>query len=412
MAMKKNERFNTIDLFAGCGGLTDGFEKSGKFRSLGCVEWEREPCRTLATRFREKYGYKNTDDIIVRFDIQRTEELFLGWSDDPEYGTHKGLDKLVGEQNVDIVIGGPPCQAYSVAGRIRDSKGMHDDYRNFLFESYVKVVDRYRPKVFIFENVQGLLSARPGGISIVERITLAFKEIGYSITSDLKNEALVNCVDFGIPQNRKRLIIIGIDDKQVKGESEIAIRNFYNELRASKKDKISTVSDVLKGLPSFVSQEQVIARDGKKTRHFGDFTISNHFPRLHSLRDVNTFRLLAEDIISGKNQYVKADALKELYFQLTGKQSNIHKYHVLQWDKPSNTIPAHLYKDGLRHIHPDPSQARSITVREAARIQTFDDDYHFLGSMTDQFKMVGNAVPPKLSLIIAEVLIDFLKKFF
>lgn len=102
------------------------------------------------------------------------------------------------------------------------------------------------------------------------------------------------------------------------------------------------------------------------------------------------------------------EARKDLYTQHTGKTSNIHKYHVLKWDEPSTTIPAHLCKDGLRHIHPDSKQARTITVCEAARIQTFPDDYEFIGAMTDQFKMIGNAVPPefarKLALAIAELL--------
>jgi DNA (cytosine-5)-methyltransferase 1 len=133
---------------------------------------------------------------------------------------------------------------------------------------------------------------------------------------------------------------------------------------------------------------------------------------MHSKRDVETFELLTTDIQTGQNKFASVESLKELYFQITGKRSNIHKYHVLKWNKPSNTIPAHLYKDGLRHIHPDPEQARSITVREAARLQSFDDDFHFLGSLTDQYKMVGNAVPPKFAKAIALALDDFLNKYY
>ncbi|WP_437921507.1 DNA cytosine methyltransferase [Sphingobacterium sp. LRF_L2] len=409
--MASFKKFNAIDLFAGCGGLSDGFELSGHFESLACVEWEIEPCNTLMKRLKDKYGYKNLSDIVFRFDIQRTDELFNGWSDDVIYGQHKGLDAVIGNKSVDIVIGGPPCQAYSVAGRIRDVNGMHDDYRNYLFESYVKVVDRYRPKVFVFENVQGLLSAKPGGISIVDRITKAFKDIGYTISQDLKKDALFNCADFGVPQQRKRLIIIGVDDRQLKGSSEEAIKAFYKKLNSQKRSGGKTVADAIQDLPKFYPTEDVVKKGGKKTRHIGNTNVENHIPRLHSKRDIETFRLLADDILSGRMQYLSAESLKQLYFELTGKQSNIHKYHVLQWDKPSNTIPAHLYKDGLRHIHPDPDQARSITVREAARLQTFDDDYVFTGSMTDQYKMIGNAVPPKLSNIIAETLIDFMREF-
>jgi DNA (cytosine-5)-methyltransferase 1 len=133
---------------------------------------------------------------------------------------------------------------------------------------------------------------------------------------------------------------------------------------------------------------------------------------MHSKRDVDTFVLLTKDIESGQNKYGTVEALKDLYFEITGKRSNIHKYHVLKWNKPSNTIPAHLYKDGLRHIHPDPKQARTITVREAARLQSFEDDFQFLGSLTDQYKMVGNAVPPKFAKAIALALNDFLNKYY
>ena len=128
----------------------------------------------------------------------------------------------------------------------------------------------------------------------------------------------------------------------------------------------------------------------------------NHEPRKHSERDIEIFKMLTEDILSGAEKYISSKALIQLYKEKTGKDSKFHKYNVIREDKPSNTIPAHLYKDGLRHIHPDPKQARTITVREAARIQTFDDDFEFLGSRGDQYKMIGNAVPPQFSKIIAE----------
>ena len=102
--------------------------------------------------------------------------------------------------------------------------------------------------------------------------------------------------------------------------------------------------------------------------------------------------------------------MKKLYTERTGKESNIHKYNVLKWDKPSNTIPAHLKKDGLRHIHPDYLQARSITVREAARLQTFDDDFEFTGNASADYEMIGNAVPPKFSFKLANALYELIKK--
>ena len=122
--------------------------------------------------------------------------------------------------------------------------------------------------------------------------------------------------------------------------------------------------------------------------------------------------MLGEDIASGRNEYVTTEALKALYTKMTGRKSNIHKYYVLRWNEPSNTIPAHLYKDGMRHIHPDPRQARSITVREAARLQTFADDFDFLGPMMAQYKMIGNAVPSDFAKVIAKGIHELLKKYY
>ena len=150
------KKVNTIELFAGCGGLMDGFLQQGAYDTLACVEWEKYPCQTIVKRLKDKWGHQNADEEVVRFDIQRSEELLNG-IDDPEYGKHKGLDRLIDGRTIDVVVGGPPCQAYSLAGRIRDAKGMREDYRNYLFESYIKIVKHFKPKFFVFENVVGLL---------------------------------------------------------------------------------------------------------------------------------------------------------------------------------------------------------------------------------------------------------------
>ncbi|MBU0924527.1 DNA cytosine methyltransferase, partial [bacterium] len=157
--MIKN-KYNVVDLFSGCGGLSEGFKQSNNFNFLAFVEWEKKPCETLINRLKKKWNYTNAEKIVLRFDLQRTDELINGWKDDENYGSHCGLNKLI-NNDLDIVIGGPPCQAYSIAGRVQDKNGMKDDYRNYLFESYVKVVDTYKPKLFVFENVPGMLSAKP-----------------------------------------------------------------------------------------------------------------------------------------------------------------------------------------------------------------------------------------------------------
>ena len=413
-------KLNTIDLFAGCGGMTDGFAQEGHFRVLGCVEWEAPMCETLINRLKNKWGHNNANNEVIRFDIQRTEELFSGFFDG-EYGIHNGLDSLVKNQKVDAIIGGPPCQAYSIAGRIRDENGMRDDYRNFLFESYIKVVSHYQPDFFVFENVVGLLSASPTGEPITNIIRRTFSEAGYRIISNLK-DALFDVADFGIPQHRRRVIILGIreasfncghenfmDDKC----SQILQDFYYNIMPSFKTKQFSTVEDAINDLPKLFPSEEIIKFDGRKYSHYpidgGGYL--NHIPRFHSKRDIKVFRMLAEDIESGKFEYVSTEKLKNLYTEITGKKSNVHKYYVLRKNAPSNTIPAHLYKDGMRHIHPDSEQARSITVREAARLQSFDDDYSFLGAMMYQYKMIGNAVPPKFAKIIASGLYKLILKY-
>lgn len=408
-------KIKLIDLFAGCGGLSDGFEQTKLYETLACVEWEKEPCKTLEKRLENKWKIKKASELIFHFDIQRTDELINGWKDDPIYKSNKGLNKIVKKNtSIDVLIGGPPCQAYSIAGRVRDENGMNDDYRNFLFESYLKVVNHFQPKAFIFENVPGLLSANPGGVSIVDRITKAFAQKGYEITNDLRSNALIDCTKYGVPQSRKRMVILGVNKKLINKKPQIALLDFYqNLLPKYKTNKTLTVKDAILDLPKWFPLNEPIKVGNRKFSHsYEGCNIANHEPRMHSKRDIETFKLLTTDIESGENIYSSVESLKELYYSITGKRSNIHKYHVLRWNKPSNTIPAHLYKDGLRHIHPDSKQARTITVREAARLQSFDDDFVFTGSSTDQYKMIGNAVPPKFSKAIALALNDFLIKYF
>ena len=199
-------KIRSIDLFAGCGGLMDGFEQSGAFDTIAAVEWEKVPCKNLENRMRTKWQYADAKKRVLHFDIQRTEELFVGWDSDPDYGSSVGLDKLIESVGgIDVVIGGPPCQAYSIAGRVRDEFGMKNDYRNYLFESYIKVLERYKPKAFIFENVPGILSAKPGDRPIIDIIQESFNEEGYLLLANL-GEAIIDFTDYGVPQSRKRII--------------------------------------------------------------------------------------------------------------------------------------------------------------------------------------------------------------
>ena len=404
---------NTVDLFAGCGGLTEGFKQSGHYNTVACVEWDKAPCDTLKHNLKKKWEYEDADNRVLRFDIQRTEELIRGW-DDGEYGHSEGLDALVRKYggSVNLIIGGPPCQAYSVAGRIRDKDGMKNDYRNYLFEHYIRIVSHYSPKAFVFENVPGILSARPGDGEklIIDTIKEKFDNAGYAILENL-NDAIIDFTEYGIPQKRSRLIILALRRKDYR-EPEALLEKFYCGILAGKKCKSAvTVRDAIGDLPGLFPLEEPVKTDGKMYSHTFAPTgcrIKNHIPRYSNMRDIAIFRLLAQDIESGMNQYVSTQALKQLYTEITGKESSVHKYHVIRWDEPSNTIPAHLYKDGLRHIHPDSKQARTITVREAARLQTFPDEFEFVTDTAADYKMIGNAVPPLFAKLLADSVYELL----
>lgn len=392
---KSKQHFRYIDLFAGCGGLSEGFESSGKFCGVAHVEWENAPLKTLISRLKNKWGYSDAENRAVHMDIQQSDALFAGNCVE-KFEKNVGLDNLIGStMTTDVIIGGPPCQAYSMAGRIRDQHGMQLDYRNFLFESYLRVVARYRPSLCVFENVPGMLSAKPGGIQISDRITHAFQAIGYQVPADFSS-CIIQMSDFGVPQKRSRVILLAVRSDLVNGNGTEYLNKFYSELLPSQRPRKSpTVRDAIGNLPPLLPRKNPTIVDGRRHSHFiGTTNIDEHVPRFHSNRDQSIFRDLAIDAQRSSPRYKSVDALKQLYTERTGRTSAVHKYSVLQPNGKSNLIPAHLYKDGLRHIHFDPKQARSITVREAALLQGFPMDFEFCGAQGDKYKMIGNAVPP------------------
>lgn len=405
-------KYNYIDLFAGCGGLTDGFEQTNMFRPYAFVEWDKDASNTLKNRLVTKWKIDSVDKKVMHFDIQRMKELLNGYTDDDKFGSHCGLKKLVGNAVIDVIIGGPPCQAYSIAGRVQDKNNMKCDYRNYLFESYLKVVQEFQPKLFVFENVQGILSAKPDGTNIIDKIIDDFDKAGYVISKELKKVALLDSSDYGVPQIRKRLIILGIKKDIIITNPIDILNDFYKNILPNYKVKFkTTVEDAISDLDPIypLSSDKKV---NNKVSHSKESIIKNHIPRFHSQRDIEIFSELALDVANGSKKYPDTESLKKLYYEKTGKKSSFHKYNVLAFDKQSNTIPAHLYKDGLRHIHPDYTQGRSITPREAARLQTFDDDFEFLGSMGASYKMIGNAVPPLLANKIALAVSQLLEKYF
>lgn len=407
--------FTFIDLFAGCGGLSEGFFKQGLV-GLAHVEWELPMVKTLRERLMNKWDHSDAEaeTAVVHFDIQKTNELIEGnWSGETvaTYGKTNsvmvqqgGLNSVIGDRKVDLIIGGPPCQAYSIAGRAQDPNSMKDDYRNYLFESFVKVVDYYRPKLFVFENVPGMLSAKPGDRYVIDRIYEAFDEIGYEIRSpkDL-HKSIYSSADFHVPQDRRRVIIFGVEK-----DGKYSVEDFYSSLDTLvDKDTKFTVRDAIGDMPKFKPVDNPYKDGSKNVSHelVGNVKISLHEARYHNPRDIEIFR---EWVSKSMNDIPNEDKL-EFYKRVLGRNTNHNKYRSLEWDKPSPTIVSHLYKDGLMFIHPDAEQARSITVREAALLQSFPIDFDFIGSSAYCYKMIGNAVPVLFAKSIAQAIVNVLE---
>ena len=209
------KKYTYIDLFAGCGGLSEGFYRVG-FKALAHVEINHWACETLRTRM-QYYGYSNIDKGVIEYDITADDII-------------ERIEQATNGITPDIIIGGPPCQAYSTAGRVRDGKGMSQDPRNFLFESYVHILEHYRPKFFVFENVTGILSAKVNGKLIFPQV---LKALGneYKLV-DNPNILLHNTANFGVPQIRKRIIIMGVR-KDIEGKEAI---DLYNAVKKTNYD--------------------------------------------------------------------------------------------------------------------------------------------------------------------------------
>lgn len=408
------KKYTFIDLFAGCGGLSEGFLQTGKFEGLAHVEWESPMVNTLRQRLIDKWNHSEEDaqKRVIKFDVQKTDELINGhWSNETKavYGKEnhpdiiaKGLKGLVGE-SVDLIIGGPPCQAYSIAGRAQSPTGMKFDYRNYLFESFVKIVDAFKPKLFVFENVPGLLSACPGDNPVRVRIFEAFKAIGYDIRTpeNLKN-SIFCAEDYDVPQKRNRVIIIG-----TQHDSGLDVEKLYRSLESHKSKKPhKTVKEAIGDMPKLYPKKEVIRVGRNNISHEqreGDM-VDLHIPRYHGERDQ---RLFKEWLSNNMNTYSQQEKM-DFYTKITGHTSNHIKYRNLEWDKPSPTIVAHLHKDGYMFIHPDIEQLRTITIREAALLQSFPMDYKFVASNPYCYKMIGNAVPVLFAKGIAEAMYDVL----
>ena len=398
---KSKKKYTFIDLFAGCGGLSEGFYRMG-FKALAHVEINHWACETLRTRMKY-YGYKRIDKEVIEYDI--TADDIIDRIDDATKGN-----------TPDVIIGGPPCQAYSTAGRVRDGEGMAKDSRNFLFESYVKILEHYKPKFFVFENVTGIISAKVDGKLILPQILKALgKE--YKLHEDT-NVLLHNTADYGVPQIRKRIIIMGVR-KDIESKDAIdlykgVLKTNYNpdtpmsERKGLKRfvDVHDALADLPKVFPgqdastnsfNYPCNNEFLKRIGKPGIH----PLMDHICRNHNDKDRERFRVMITNHWSfGEMRKARPD--------LEHEHARVfdNSYVVQWWDLPSKTILAHIHKDGFQFIHPDETQLRTFTVREAARIQSFPDDFVFEGSRGEKYKQIGNAVP----VLFAEALAKSIRK--
>ncbi len=412
----KNSIPTYIDLFAGAGGLSEGFIRSG-YKPIAHVEMDRDACLTLKTRLAFHYlKRRNQLDVYLSYlkkEISR-EELYNKIpqelidsvvnekiSERTLPSLFSTIDALRGIQSVDIIIGGPPCQAYSTIGRARLDTDANRDSRKFLYKLYAKFLAKYNPKIFVFENVPGLASSGNG--KYLTDMLRAFTDLGY--TAEHKT---LNAADFGVVQNRRRIIIVGW-----KKELNLS----YPDFKIS--SIIKKVSDVLLDLPELSAGEsQDIAyyttTPNKYLQRAGirngiDFT-TQHIARPHNTNDKKIYKK-AITLWDDEQRRIKYTDLPESLQTHKNKEAFLDRFKVVASElEASHTLVAHIAKDGHYYIHPDEKQLRSLTVREAARIQSFPDDYYFEGTRTTAFKQIGNAVPPLMGNQIALKLKNFLKK--
>jgi len=406
--------YNVIDIFAGAGGLSEGFRRAG-FNIVSHIEMDDKACNSLQTR--EAYYYcleQNKIDLYKSYiKGEITQKEFYSYipqkilekviNKEIKNGTFanicKTIDKQRNNKKITGIIGGPPCQAYSIAGRSRMGKSVEKDHRNYLYKQYFKFLKKYNPDFFVFENVSGLETAKKG--SILEDIKTNFENLGYDI--DYK---ILDAKNFGVLQSRKRLILIGFKNNLnlkypefTLEEPKYNIKNLFSDLPFLKAGEENN---------NYYQKANTCLEETHIRSKKWDVLTQNK-TRTHNERDLKIYQIQAERKLKNLPEYKYNELPKSL---ITHKNTKIFldKFKVVPYNNISHTIVAHISKDGHHYIHPDVKQNRSLTVREAARIQSFPDDYFFEGSFTNAFKQIGNAVPPLMAEKIAMQILKILKK--
>lgn len=372
--------FRVLDLFCGPGGLSFGF-RMARFLIAAGVDVDPWSCET--------YRFNFPGSTVLQADLEKLE------------ANHDDLPK-----DIDVIIGGPPCQGFSPVGRVKiaslakNSVGklkdrvprFIDDPRNVLYKEFVRMVDAHRPAFFVMENVPGLLSYHDGRIA--ELIRQDFEDIGYHTRA-----ALLNAAEFGTPQVRRRVFFIGnrlglsnplpiATHRQNTGTPmfDVDLKPYVTVWEA--------IGD-LAGLESGGGAEEQPYPDPAESEYQrwarqGSEILFNHRARRHTERDLKIFDMLKDGV-----------CYKDLPDEYKPYRDDIFHDRLKRLDpaKPSWTVMAHLEKDGYMYIHP--TRNRTITVREAARLQGFPDTFRFMGSRTQQFRQVGTAVPLLLARAVA-----------
>ncbi len=397
---------NFIELFAGVGGLSEGFVERS-FKPIAYIEKDGYCCDTLRTRqvyfALKKKGKLDLYRQYLREEISR-DELYkhapsdvlgavmneeISESSTPEL-VNRIKERLKGNK-LDLVLGGPPCQVYSLIGRAQN-KGGENDVRWHLYKHYMKFLKELKPTAFIFENVPGLLSMDKG--KLWETIINEFKLLGYTVDAQK-----LNAKDYGVLQNRERMIITGCLNKKID----------LNKLEKVDDNK-HTVRDILKDLcrlnPGETKNKYKLAPSAylvsNKIRQEDDI-LTLHQSRPHNTNDLEIYKL-AINLWNEKGERLRYSSLPSNLKNHKNEKSFLDRFKVVGKNlDASHTVVAHIAKDGHYYIHPDIKQCRSISVREAARIQSFPDNFLFEGPRTAQFTQIGNAVSPLLSLALAKL---------
>lgn len=489
-----------IDLFAGPGGLGEGFSSLADdcgnpvFQIIMSIEKDPTAHKTLRLRsfvrkllrkngtlpkeyirFLEEPNPTNREQLIsCNQDLWEAsgqeamcEELVEGDMTLVEEGRKRLAEfHLDSENDQWILIGGPPCQAYSLVGRSRRAhdETLEDDVKQTLYKCYLSFISELKPTVFVMENVKGLLSARRKGESVFARIQADMAEAGYTVRSLVTDHAksprdfVVKAEQYGVPQKRHRVILLGIrnrDEQLATGtlspKTEITLREalkgiprIQSGFSSRSKQFDSWVNYVINAAEKLLdtpegqdlSTELAAVKQHIRQLNMSENTISseigpyqywyrkqllgqsvlpNHQSRTHMATDLDRYLFCATYASKHGESARLADFPSYLYpkhqnvLNRTDKKFKFNdRFRAQVWDQPATTVTSHISKDGHYYIHPDPLQCRSLTVREAARLQTFPDDYFFEGNRTSQYTQVGNAVPPFLAKQIAAIVADFL----